>query len=98
MSKRTKILIIIIIVVITAILGITILSLNNNKNEKIKKDVYIMKSVNNTVALYKNEDLIKVYDRIVVDTLPVNDRLLLEKGIEFSSESEATLAAEDYDG
>ncbi len=99
MSKTNKVLIIILIIAITAVLGITVLSFGSDKNEKtVKKDVYIMKTVDNTVALFKNEDLIRVFDGIVVDTLPINDRLLLEKGIEFSSESEASLAAEDYDG
>ncbi len=51
-----------------------------------------------TVVLYKDRDIVKVYDGIVVDTLPITDRDLLERGIHYENITEADMAAEDYDG
>lgn len=59
---------------------------------------YYMKSLNNTVVLYKDDAIIKVYDGIIVDTLPSADRDLLKKGIHYKNIAEADIAAEDYDG
>lgn len=59
---------------------------------------YYMKSLNNTVVLYKDDAIIKVYDGIIVDTLPSADRDLLSKGIHYENIADADTAAEDYDG
>ena len=59
---------------------------------------YYMKSLNNTVVLYKDDTIIKVYDGIIVDTLPTSDRDLLNKGIYYENIADADIAAEDYDG
>lgn len=63
-----------------------------------KETGYYMKSLNNTVVLYKDRDIVKVYDGIVVDTLPITDRDLLERGIHYENITDADMAAEDYDG
>lgn len=59
---------------------------------------YYMKSLNNTVVLYKDDTIIKVYDGIILDTLPTADRDLLNKGIHYQNIADADTAAEDYDG
>ena len=59
---------------------------------------YYMKSINNTVALYRGEQIIKIYDGIVVDTLPTADRSRLKEGIYYETVESADIAAEDYDG
>lgn len=69
------------------------------KNTEIKDESgYYMKSLNNTVVLYKDDVIVKVYDGIVVDTLPIADRDLLSRGVHYKNLAEADTAAEDYDG
>ncbi|MBE6732794.1 MAG: hypothetical protein E7561_02210 [Ruminococcaceae bacterium] len=81
------------------LIAIIIITVSTSKTDKpIVDDGYYMKSLNNTVALYKDEDIIKIYDGIVVDTLPITDRQLLERGIHYKSIADADSAAEDYDG
>lgn len=59
---------------------------------------YYMKSLENTVVLYKDDAIIKVYDGIILDTLPLADRDQLNKGIHYKNIADADTAAEDYDG
>jgi hypothetical protein len=69
------------------------------KNTEIPDESgYYMKSLNNTVVLYKNDVIVKVYDGIVLDTLPIADRDLLDRGIHYKTLADADTAAEDYDG
>ena len=69
------------------------------KNSELPSESgYYMKSLNNTVVLYKDDVIVKVYDGIVVDTLPIADRDLLSRGIHYKNLAEADSAAEDYDG
>lgn len=69
------------------------------KSEKnAENSGYYMKSFNNTVVLYKDDTIIKVYDGIILDTLPTSDRDLLNKGIYYENIADADTAAEDYDG
>ena len=67
-------------------------------NKPVDESGYYMKSLNNTVVLYKDDAIVKVYEGIVVDTLPLADRDLLSKGIHYENISDADSAAEDYDG
>lgn len=69
------------------------------KNSKPKAESgYYMKSLNNTVVLYKDDVIVKVYDEIVLDTLPTADRDLLSRGIHYKNLADADTAAEDFDG
>ena len=69
-----------------------------NQEEKVKKeDVYIVKSEDNSVFLFKNGDAVKEYD-IDIRLLPGNDIKRLTDGITVESESAADRLAEDYDG
>lgn len=67
-------------------------------NQTPSESGYYMKSLNNTVVLYKDDNIIKVYDGIILDTLPTLDRNLLDKGIHYKTIADADTAAEDYDG
>lgn len=85
------------ITVFFVFLILAIMLLNENRNNEAETGYY-MKSLNNTVVLYKNDEIVKVYDGIVLDLLPITDRDLLDKGIHYESVAEADAAAEDYDG
>ena len=59
-----------------------------NKNDiEIGETKYLLKKFNDILAVYKNNDLQYTID-IKIDTLPENDKKLLSKGIEASSEKE----------
>ena len=68
-----------------------------NKNNNLPES-YILKSVNNVVGLYKNEQLIKVYENISVNTLPLTDKDNLLSGIKLNSLDDVTAIIEDLDG
>lgn len=69
-----------------------------NQEEKVKKeDVYIVKSEDNSVFLFKNGDAVKEYN-IDIRLLPGKDIKRLTDGITVESESAADRLAEDYDG
>ncbi len=59
---------------------------------------WVLHSYGNNVALYNGEKIIEVYGSIMLDTLPDEDRRLLDNGIIFSTKEEAVSAIEDYDG
>lgn len=65
---------------------------------KPTEDPWILQSYGNNVALYNGEDVIEVYGAIVLDTLPEEDKRLLDNGISFLTREEAVMAIEDYDG
>ena len=65
---------------------------------KINEEQWILQSYGNNVALYNGEDVIEVYGAIVLDTLPEEDKRLLDNGISFLTREEAVMAIEDYDG
>ena len=65
------------------------------KNDPVK---WVLHSYGNNVALYNGEKIIEVYGSIVLDTLPEEDRRLLDNGIVFTTKEEALSAIEDYDG
>lgn len=59
---------------------------------------WVLHSYGNNVALYNGDKIIEVYGSIMLDTLPDEDRRLLDNGIVFSTKQEAVSAIEDYDG
>ncbi len=59
---------------------------------------WVLHSYGNNVALYNGDDIIEVYGSIMLDTLPEEDRRLLNNGIAFLTREEAVSAIEDYDG
>ena len=79
--------------------AITLLSNPNYKKEKsISDDVYVLKSYKNCLALYKNDEIFEIYDDIVLNTLPVGDVIVLNKGIVIENLSDVSNILEDYDG
>lgn len=59
---------------------------------------YTLKSYKNTVALYKDDELIKVYSDIVLNTLPEKDIQNFNSGITVSTPTQAEALLEDFDG
>ncbi len=89
-----------IIFFITAlILSLSFINIFKHKeNTKQTYSTYVLKSYRNCVALYKNEEIIEIYDNIVLNNLPENDKTDLENGIEFECISDVDTAIQDYDG
>lgn len=64
----------------------------------MQEEKWILQTYGNNVALYKGEEVVEVYGSIVLDTLPEEDKKMLDNGISFLSKEEAVTAIEDYDG
>lgn len=63
-----------------------------------KEESWVLQSYGNNVALFNGEEVVEVYGAIVLDTLPEEDKRLLDNGIAFLTKEEAVMAIEDYDG
>jgi len=68
------------------------------KTQNENKDNWVIQSLDDTVVLINNGEIVEVFSEIVVDTLPDEDKKHLEKGIVFLTKDEAMTAIEDYDG
>ncbi|MBQ8203154.1 MAG: hypothetical protein IJZ75_02620 [Clostridia bacterium] len=88
------------------ILGISLLCLTafaarffkiSSQNDIEDKYTYTLKSYRNCVALYENQEIVEIYDEIVLSNLPPSDRNNFDKGIVFESKTDAHIALEDYD-
>ncbi|MBO4732864.1 MAG: hypothetical protein J5662_00140 [Clostridia bacterium] len=91
--KKTAAAIVIFTVILTALLILVAV-----RSDKPSVSTYILKGYNGTVALYKNEEIITVYDGIVLSTLPYADRQRFYEGITVSGPDDAQIIIEDYDG
>jgi hypothetical protein len=58
----------------------------------------ILKERNGTIALYKGNKIVKIYDEIVISVLPKNDQEALYSGIIIKNEDHLNSIIEDYDG
>ena len=58
---------------------------------------YTLKSYKNTVALYKNEKIVQLYNEIVLNTLPTQDIQNFKKGISVSSPDQAEIYLQDFE-
>ena len=58
---------------------------------------YTLKSYKNTIALYNGKEIIKLYSEIVLNTLPEKDIQTFEKGITFSTTSQADNYLQDFE-
>ena len=74
-----------------------IMLLYYNRQSKASKTVYMLKSYKNTIALYKDEEIIKLYNDIVLNTLSSNDIQNFTNGLSFSSPSQAENYLLDFD-
>lgn len=59
---------------------------------------YTLKSYKNTVALYNGEKIIKIYNSIVLNTLPEKDIQNFNNGIPVTTPTQAEAYLEDFDG
>ncbi len=84
---------------IITIIAIFLIVLNTKQSEKREaSNNYILKSYKNCIALYKNGELLEVYNDIVLNTLPSKDIQSFNKGIRVNSKEEINKILEDYDG
>lgn len=80
------------IALILVTLGLTI------KYRKETQEPWVLHSYGNSVALYNGDEIVEVYGTIVLDTLPEEDKRMLDNGLSFLTKEEAVSAIEDYDG
>ncbi len=59
---------------------------------------YTLKSYKNTVALYSGEEIVKIYNNIVLNTLPEKDIQNFNSGIPVATVTQADAYLEDFDG
>lgn len=63
-----------------------------------QQDKYVLASYRNTVALFKNGEVVEVYNDVVLSSLPKCDQDMFSKGIEIKNTDEVSSLLEDYDG
>ena len=78
----------------TAIFLIILHSINNSKT---KNSNYTLKAYKNTVALYNGEEIISIYDNIILNTLPQKDIQNFHTGINFTSSIQAEQYLDDFE-
>ena len=99
MEKFNKKVLIVSIVVIFVSLTLIFTTLSLAfKNHPIEEEAWVLQSYGNTVALFNGKEVIEVYNTIALDSLPEEDKRLLDSGISFLTKEEAVSAIEDYDG
>ncbi len=92
MKKRLLILLVSLSITIAAVIFSYIkVSANNNAP-------MILKERNGKVTLYKGNQIIKIYDEIVISVLPKIDQEALNSGIIIKNEEQLDAIIEDYDG
>ncbi len=69
----------------------------NNYQDTNTSVNYTLKSYKNTVALYNGEEIIKIYNNIVLNTLPEKDIQNFNAGISVATQAHAESYLEDYD-
>lgn len=99
MEKRNRTALIVAIVTLVIALIVILIAIGFViKNQTEEPERWVLHSYGNNVALYNGDQIIEVYGGIVLDTLPAEDKRLLDNGIAFESKEEAVNAIEDYDG
>ena len=84
--------------IVTSICLLTLMFSNFNSKATIKtQPVYTIKAYKNSVALYSDNEIIAIYDDIVLNTLPEQDVLNFKRGISVSTPAQAELYLEDFD-
>lgn len=85
------------VIIFTLILSVILILIYYRSNKAVK-DKYILKEYNGTVALFENDDILSVYDEIVLSAFPSADRQRFSEGIQVNSPEDALKIIEDYDG
>lgn len=97
--EKSKTNIAIIIIIISLSIAAIIVALGYaGKTKTENPELWVLHSYGNNVALYNGEQIIEVYGSITLDTLPDEDKRLLDSGISFTTREEAVSVIEDYDG
>ena len=94
MNKKLIIVALIITVTLAVIIA-SVLVINHSKDNYSNP---ILKEDGGQVKLFRNGNVVAIYDDIVIDILPPDDREALKKGIEIKNEEELLSIIEDYDG
>ncbi len=99
MENSNKRILVICILTISVAISLVLVTLglsfqSNQKNEK----PWVLQVYGNNVALLNGDEIIEVYGTIMVDTLPDEDKRMLQSGLFFLTKEEAVTAIEDYDG
>ena len=68
------------------------------RNASASNTEYKLKDYNGKVALYRNNEIITVYDGIVISSLPNSDKRRFMDGVYVKNPEEAEIIIEDYDG
>ncbi|MBR2043314.1 MAG: BofC C-terminal domain-containing protein [Clostridia bacterium] len=63
-----------------------------------KDNSLLLKEHNGAVTLFKGNEIVKVYDTIVISVLPSSDQNRLRNGIKIEDEEQLSAIIEDYDG
>ncbi len=66
--------------------------------DKTLSNNYTLISIDGRVKLFRDDELIQIYDNINPNSLPLQDRDNLKSGIKLESIEEATQLIEDFDG
>ena len=85
------------VVIVTLLLSCLLITIAY-RSDNSAAESYVLKDYNGTVALYKNEEIMTVYDGVVLSALPYGDRSRFIDGIFVESPEEAESIIEDFDG
>ena len=82
-----------------AVLVLTLTAVDNfaAPQQRNIADNYYLKAYKNTVALYNGEEIVEIYNNIVLNTLPEQDRISFNSGISVATPAQAEILLEDYD-
>ena len=75
-----------------------ILYLINNYQSTQTSVNYTLKAYKNTVALYNGDEIIEIYNNIVLNTLPEKDIQNFNNGIPVTTPTQAKTYLENFDG
>ena len=99
MEKFSKTVTIISVLSFAVAIALIIVTLGlTTEYRKGNEEPWVLQSYGNSVALYNGDEIVEVYGTIVLDTLPEEDKRMLDNGLSFLTKEEAVLAIEDYDG
>lgn len=85
------------ICVLSAVIFLTFYCIGNNYKTKTEPQGYVLKSYKNTVAIYLENTPVKIYDNIILNTLPASDIKDFNNGINFENITDAEKYLEDFD-
>lgn len=83
--------------IIFILLFVLIAFLTTNKPVSKMQNNYMLRSYKNTIALYNNGNIVKIYDNIVLNTLPQHDIQNFNSGIPVTSQTAAEAYLEDFE-